>query len=135
MYSDLIGKPFCDGGRGPECYDCWGLAREMFARHEVELPDFGVSCKDHSGVSKMLRGQERNWIPIKEPCEPCIVIFRCDPSDRKLVTHMGVYVGNGRFVHAHEKYGVAVERLEHPYWKRAFYGFYKPGGGAVVATD
>ena len=39
-YDDLIGRPFVDGGRGPENFDCWGLATDVFRRHGKILPDF-----------------------------------------------------------------------------------------------
>lgn len=124
--ADLIGKPFCDFGRGPDCYDCWGLAKEVFERYGMEMPDFGISCKDHRGVSKLIHGQEHAWLPQKTPAEPCICIFCTSALDPSLVSHMGVFIGDGRFIHAAEKHGVITTALNHPYWKRVVYGFYVP---------
>lgn len=126
MYSDLIGKPFKDFGRGPDAYDCWGLAREVFHRYGVDLPDFAISCKDSPKVSRTMYQQERKWRRLQSPVVPCLCVFRCSEIDRKLVSHLGVYVGNGRFLHASDKTGVAIERLDHPWWKRVFFGYYVP---------
>ena len=39
-------------------------------------------------------------------------------------SHVGIYIGSGKFVHAaNEKTGVKLERLDNPYWKRAFEGY------------
>ena len=37
-YTDLLGKPFRLGARGPEYYDCWGLCLELGKRAGIEYP-------------------------------------------------------------------------------------------------
>ena len=38
------------------------------------------------------------------------------------ITHVGIYVGFGEFVHASEKYGVIRSRLHDKYWADSFVG-------------
>jgi cell wall-associated NlpC family hydrolase len=40
LYADLLGKPFADGGRGPDSFDCVGLAIEVQRRRGLDIPDF-----------------------------------------------------------------------------------------------
>lgn len=40
-------------------------------------------------------------------------------------SHVGIYIGAGKFIHAaNEKTGVKQERLDNPYWSRAFEGYH-----------
>lgn len=37
------------------------------------------------------------------------------------ISHVGVYLGNGKFAHAATKGGVRIDSLEDPYYKRSFF--------------
>ena len=37
-YTDLLGKEFEFGARGPDKFDCWGLCLEVGKRAGVDLP-------------------------------------------------------------------------------------------------
>lgn len=122
--ADLIGKPFRDGGRGPDDYDCWGLAVEVFRRAGIDLPDYQISCEASADVDQQINTQRHEWarcageIPV-----PALAVFR----DRGLCTHVGVWLGGGRIIHAFERTGVAIVRADHPYWRSRIEGFYVPG--------
>ncbi|MDU2063785.1 MAG: NlpC/P60 family protein [Sporomusaceae bacterium] len=123
-YSDLIGKPFKDGGRGPFEYDCWGLAAEGFRRCGILLPDYQISCDASDQVNMEINANRKKWVPCTgEIPVPALVVF----ADRGVCTHVGVYIGQGKFLHAYEKTGVAVGRTNHPFWKNRIEGFYRPG--------
>jgi cell wall-associated NlpC family hydrolase len=62
-----------------------------------------------------------------------LVFYRLDPRAQE-VTHVGIYVGQGRFVHAPQSgKRVGEARLEDPYWRERFAGagrLYQAGPGA-----
>jgi len=121
---DLIGAPFVDKGTGPG-YDCWHLAMEVWRRLTgEELPDYRVSCHNSSQIDSIYQKEVIKYQRVTKPPMPSLVVFKF--NEWIFVNHIGVYLGECQFIHAREKTGVTIERLDHPYWKRAKQGFYIP---------
>ena len=122
--ADLIGKEFKDGGRGPDGYDCWGLASEVFKRFGIELPDYKISCEEKNEINGKIKSERKKWercageIPV-----PALVVF----MENGVCNHTGVHIGNGRFIHARERSGVAIESMDSVVWKKRIEGVYVPG--------
>lgn len=123
--TDLLGKPFRDGGRGPDAFDCWGLCVEVFRREGVTLRDYRLYCYDTEGFFQNFHDELPRWdrhewpnIPV-----PAVVAIRFNTY---VVNHVGVYIGDGKFLHTREKTGVLIERIESPAWRRRIEGFYTP---------
>lgn len=130
QFDDLIGLPFEDGGRGPASYDCWGLAKEVYRRYGEELPDYAVSAMDIGRVNFELTANRPSWVEVKPPLPvPCLVVVRL--SCGVWASHVGVHIGNGRFIHAYVVTGVVIERLGSTHWRNRIAGFYVPGGDVV----
>lgn len=123
---DLIGRPFVNGGRGPDNFDCWGLALEVFRRYGMELPDYKISCEDISRINGQIDNKKNEWrrcegeIPV-----PALVVIRF--NEVIFCNHTGVYLGENRFIHTREKIGVNIDRIDSPAWRRKIEGFYIPG--------
>lgn len=120
---DLVGIPFVDGGRGAAGYDCWGLAMEIFRRRGIELPDYPVSAMAVDAIAGELAANEHSWIKLPEAEVGCLVVLRFACGN--WANHVGVYIGEGKFIHAYIKTGVCIDRLSR--WKSRIAGFYKPG--------
>ncbi len=45
-----------------------------------------------------------------------LVFFKISPQER----HVGVYIGEGQFVHASSSIGVTVSRLDNTYWQARY---------------
>jgi len=113
---DQLGAPYHYGGDRPGVgFDCSGLVHYSYAQAGITLP---------RTVSEQYR-----WVqPVSgrslRPGD--LVFFR--PSG-KVVSHVGIYLSNGRFIHA-PKQGqrVGFADLASPYWREAFIG-----AGRVVA--
>lgn len=101
----LVGTPYRYGGNTPDSgFDCSGLIGYVYStragasppRTVADLSDFGAPVT----VAELLSGD--------------LVIF-----GRGRPTHAGIYVGEGRFVHAPATGGVVrLDRLDGPYWSR-----------------
>lgn len=126
-YTDLLGKPFAYHGRGPDAYDCWGLVREICARGGISLPDHASSAVPEEQWNGIKEDAERYYWLVTEPRPLDIVLFQILP---RYVTHCGVCVGNGRFVHIMSKISVAREELDSPMWLDKIRGFYRFRGVA-----
>lgn len=125
-YDDLIGIPFVDGGRDPESgLDCWGLVKEAFRRQGCEVPDYHISAIEAADIAGTMKRQEDDWIRLDGPRVGCLVLLRLTPG--LWANHVGIYVGDGRFLHAYLPTGVCVDRLQR--WQSRIVGYYSPGGG------
>ncbi len=121
-YTDLLGKRFEYGGRGPDAFDCYGLAVELYRRAGLALPDYASSADNEFQANGFADGAHRYFDRVVMPQELDIILFQILP---RFVTHCGVYVGHGRFVHITSKISVACEALSSPIWQDKQRGFYR----------
>jgi len=107
----LVGTPYRYGGNTPESgFDCSGLVayvyREML---DLKLPR----------TSRELAAVQGPKIDPKRLAPGDLVFF----GSRGSVTHVGIYVGEGRFVHAPSSGGtVRLDALGGAYWKDHYTG-------------
>jgi cell wall-associated NlpC family hydrolase len=106
----LLGTPYRWGGTNPESgFDCSGLVGYVFRNSlGIELPRIS---RDMANVGELIRDRE-------ELAEGDLVFF----SRRgKYVDHVGIYIGNGQFVHS-PRTGKTVEvaSLATGYWSQKF---------------
>ncbi|MBU2703868.1 putative lipoprotein NlpC [Sporomusaceae bacterium BoRhaA] len=124
-FDDLISLPFADGGRGPFVYDCWGLVREVYRRYGVNLPDYPISAMDAVKIGEQMTQDRPEWVEINGPIQtPCLVVIRL--ACGSWANHVGVYIGDGQFIHAYRTTGVAVDKIKK--WRSSIVGFYIPRG-------
>ena len=109
------GTPYRAAGTDPSGFDCSGLVQYVFARHGVAVP--------RSVAEQFRTGREVDPDRV-EPGD--LVFFRID---RREVSHVGIAVGGGRFVHAPSQRGtVRVSLLDAPYWAERYAGARRVGG-------
>jgi len=124
-YEDLIGVPFVDGGRDKSGMDCWGLAREMFRRQGIDIPDYHVSAVSAVSVASQMGVDVAYWQKLAQPALGCLVLIRLSPD--VWANHVGIYIGDGKFIHAYSATGVSIGRLRR--WRSRIVGFYVPKKG------
>ena len=124
--SDLIGKPYKAGGRGPANYDCWGICMAAAARASIELPDIDVPAGNELRA-KIIEEQSRiNFRKTDAPKPYTIALFRIIDDANKIKWHVGLVLENGRnFIHVTGKMGVNISSLLDPLWKLFLEGFYE----------
>lgn len=116
-----IGRKYRHGGESPRYgFDCSGLVRYVMSALKIDLPR---TAKDQA---KSGLGLTKDATELK-PGD--LLTFG---YDKKGVSHIGIYVGDGRFVHASSVAGRVIESpLDRPIVRRV-----KPWRGARrVLTD
>jgi cell wall-associated NlpC family hydrolase len=109
------GTPYRPAGADPSGFDCSGLVQYVFARHGIAVP--------RSVAEQFRTGREVDADRL-EPGD--LVFFRINARD---VSHVGIAVGGGRFVHAPSGRGtVRVSVLDAPYWAKRYAGARRVGG-------
>lgn len=120
-YADLVGKPFVAGARGPEAYDCLGLATEITRRRGVDVPRYESTAEEFErSVGDGVLGP---CTRIDRARAGCVVLLRSvgGPVSR----HIGVMIDPYRMIHASEDAGqVVVEVLARSVWAKRILGFY-----------
>lgn len=106
-----VGKPYRWGGSRPnEGFDCSGLVAHVF--------DDALGMKlPRTSVQMSTRGTriERTGLSAGD-----LVFFN---TSRSAYSHVGIYIGRGRFVHAPSSGSlVRVERMTNPYWSSRYNG-------------
>lgn len=105
----LVGTPYRYGGSSPDTgFDCSGLINYVYRESAgVALPrtTAGLSALPGTTSVKALKPGD-------------LVLFA---TRGKRVDHVGIYVGDGRFLHAPSTGGrVRVDDLQANYWQRAY---------------
>ena len=124
-FLDLVGVPFRDGGRDLSGLDCWGLTREIYSRFGYDFPLYEISCYDTMNVNQEMERNRAFWkqhFPPKIPV-PCVITFKISSP---VINHVGVFIGEGRFIHTRELTGTVIEKLDSPVWRHRIEGFYTP---------
>jgi cell wall-associated NlpC family hydrolase len=84
-----LGKPYVWGAEGPDTYDCSGLVQAAYASAGIALP-------------RTARPQYLSTTPV--PVEAMIpgdlLFFGPDAANWDSIHHVGIYLGDGRMVHA-----------------------------------
>ena len=107
-----LGTPYRYAGKTKKGIDCSGFSNVIYSQ---------IYCNPLSGGShdifKTVETVEEGDLQ-----EGDLVFFRINP--RYAVSHVGIYLGKGRFAHARVNRGVIISDIEEPYYRKNF----KSGG-------
>src|SRR5699024_5750386 len=105
----VIGTPYVWGGSQPGGFDCSGFIH--WAHKESENDIERNSTDGYYNKSYM----------EDSPQVGDLVFF--EGTYRQGISHMGIYVGGGQFIHASTSAGVTVSSVNGPYWGDHFHSY------------
>lgn len=103
---DLIGTPYEWGGTSPSGFDCSGFIQFVYEKEDKTLPRTVREVWNYGSL-------------VDEPSIGDLVFFetyQAGPS------HMGIYLGNGDFIHAGSSDGVTISNINTDYWQEKYIG-------------
>lgn len=105
-----VGARYVFGGSSPAGFDCSGLVWYVLRQHGIDI-----------GRSTWSQIQHGRRVAL-DSLEPGDIVFFENTYIAGL-SHVGIYVGGGRFVDAGtERTGVRFSSMWNPYWAARFYG-------------
>jgi cell wall-associated NlpC family hydrolase len=102
----FLGVPYSFGGTSSAGFDCSGFVQHVFALLGISLPRTADAQYD---VGRPAVGGPR----------PGDLVFFDTYGG---VSHVGIYLGHGKFVHASSSHGVTVSHLSESYWAARYVG-------------
>lgn len=89
---EQLGKPYIWGGVGPRGFDCSGLMQYAFKQLNVDLP------RNSRAQAKV--GKKVNSMSDLKKGDLVFFDSKNRSGSASVITHVGVYVGNGDMIHA-----------------------------------
>jgi len=107
----LIGVPYKYGGTSPVTgFDCSGFVGHVYKR------SLGISLPR----STHQISQEGQAVKLAQLREGDLVFY---DTNKRSFSHVGIYLGNDRFIHAPSSGGnVRIEDMDLPYWRKHYNG-------------
>lgn len=103
-----IGVPYKYGGTNSKGFDCSGYLQYLFKKQGFNIPRTADE-QYNLGV---------NVSKIKDLAPGDLVFF----SENNEISHCGIYLGKGEFIHASTSQGIRVDALYNDYWKLRYAG-------------
>ncbi len=101
------GTRYVYGASGPNGFDCSGFTMHVMGNFGIKLP--------HTA-----RGQSAYGIAVpKNNLKPGDLVFFAT-SGNSSISHVGIYIGGGSFIHAATSSGITVSRLSESYYSRRY---------------
>lgn len=103
-----VGVPYVSGGTTPRGFDCSGFTQYVYKQNGIPLPR---SCDDQVGAG----------IIIPKEALQCgdLVFFQGTNGMAPLASHVGIYLGNGKLIHAGSR-GITIVELDSAYFTKHY---------------
>lgn len=107
LAKDRLGVPYRRGGTTPQGFDCSGFVRYVYRLAGYPLP------RTTGQMYRQLR-------PVSDPRPGELLFF---DTEGRGITHVAIWLGNGRFIHAPRPgRTVSIELLSNNYWLPRYRG-------------
>lgn len=105
-----IGTPYVYGGMSPAGFDCSGFVKYVYSQLGVNL-------------NRVAEDQAKNGYAVtRDSLAPGDIICFSSGSGSSYISHVGIYVGDGKFIHSPRTgYTVTIENLNSGSYSRRYY--------------
>ncbi len=104
------GGKYVWGGTTPQGFDCSGYVQYLYKKHNINLP--------RTAWAQSKRGQNVDKNNLKKGD---LLFFLTDKKRGIPVTHVGIYLGDGQFIHAaSKKKGIIISPVHNGYYSNKF---------------
>ena len=104
-----IGVPYVWGGESPSGFDCSGYVQYVFKAHGIQLNRTAETQYKHGSYVS------------KSNLKPGDLVF-FQNTYKAGISHVGIYIGDGQFIHASSSKGVTISNLSSSYYASHYYG-------------
>lgn len=101
-----IGVPYVWAGSSPAGFDCSGFLNYAYGKVGISIPRTVSSIWDATKSVSTPRAGDLVFFET----------YKTGPS------HAGIYLGNGKFIHAGSSRGVEISEMDNSYWKPRYLG-------------
>lgn len=108
VVDSALGTEYKSGGTTTNGFDCSGFTRYVFDKLGIKLP--------HQSGSQFKMGKS---VAKSDLIAGDLVFFN---TSGRGVSHVGVYVGDGKFAHASSSKGVTISKLSDSYYDGRYVG-------------
>ena len=108
LAKQYLGTPYVLGGNGPSSFDCSGFTKYIYAQ-------FGYT------LNRTATDQLQNGVSVsRDELQPGVLVF-FKYNTSKPVSHVGIYIGNGEFIHAStNRYMVQIDQMNTGHYANVF---------------
>ena len=103
------GVKYVYGGADPKGFDCSGYIMYIFKKHGTSVPR---AADDQYDIGRLVAD-------TKKLVKGDLVFFS---ENRREISHVGLYLGGGNFIHASSSKGIRIDSLSNEYWKPRYAG-------------
>ena len=104
------GGKYVWGGTTPQGFDCSGYVQYLYKKHNIHLPR-----------TAWAQSQKGTAVDKNDLKKGDLLFFLTDKKRGIPVTHVGIYLGDGKFIHAaSKKKGIIISPIDHGYYAKKF---------------
>lgn len=124
MIDDLIGLPYQTHGRSDQGVDCLGLVILFYRKQGFSFPDYlGLyqDTRNFEEIDKHINDNKATLEQVSAPRFGDVVLMRIG----KFACHLGIFINDCTFLHAHDGRESAIDRLDSYAWKNRIVGYFR----------